>query len=111
MAIALTTIAILKGKTYLDLTVTDFDAALTTLIEEMQDQFISYCDGADIDWEDPPAEIERACAMQCTYEWKRRGDLGLTSRTFPDGTINKVEAGEFIQPVRAILNRYRVVSV
>ena len=40
--------------------------------------------------------------------WRRRNDVGIRSVSLPDGTINKMDVGEWLEGVKTILNRYRV---
>lgn len=55
-----------------------------------------------------PADLEGAVCQQVVYEWRRRNDPGLSSVSLPDGTINKMQVGEWLESVKATLNRYRV---
>ena len=54
-----------------------------------------------------PADLEKAARLQVVYEFRRRKDLGLQSISFPDGSINTQESGEFLKQVKATLDRYR----
>jgi hypothetical protein len=55
-----------------------------------------------------PADLEGAVCQQVVYEWRRRNDPGLSTVSLPDGTINKFQVGEWLESVKATLNRYRV---
>ena len=55
-----------------------------------------------------PDDLEMAVRTQTAYEFKRRRDIGLESVSFPDGSIQKVNLGEFLPEVKAVLNRYRI---
>jgi hypothetical protein len=55
-----------------------------------------------------PADLEGAVCQQVVYEWRRRNDPGLSAVSLPDGTINKMQVGEWLESVKAVLNRYRV---
>jgi hypothetical protein len=55
-----------------------------------------------------PADLEGAVCQQVVYEWRRRNDPGLSAVSLPDGTINKMQVGEWLESVKATLNRYRV---
>jgi hypothetical protein len=55
-----------------------------------------------------PADLEGAICQQVVYEWRRRNDPGLSSVSLPDGTINKMQVGEWLESVKSTLNRYRV---
>jgi hypothetical protein len=41
------------------------------------------------------------------YEYRRRNDPGLQAVAFPDGSIQKMDVGEFLSGVRNTLLRYR----
>ncbi|MBW1953955.1 MAG: hypothetical protein JRI66_12905 [Deltaproteobacteria bacterium] len=55
-----------------------------------------------------PADLEMAVRVQTAYEFKRRRDIGLESVSFPDGSIQKVNLGEFLPEVKSVLSRYRI---
>ncbi len=54
-----------------------------------------------------PSDMEEAICQQVVYEWRRRNDLGLRSVSQPDGTINKMDVGEWLEGVLPTMNRYR----
>lgn len=55
-----------------------------------------------------PADLEMAIRNQVAYDFKRRKDIGLESISFPDGSIQKVNSGEFLPSVKSVLDRYRI---
>jgi hypothetical protein len=55
-----------------------------------------------------PADLEMATRTQVAYDFKRRKDIGLESISFPDGSIQKVNSGEFLPSVKSVLDRYRM---
>jgi hypothetical protein len=55
-----------------------------------------------------PADLEGAICQQVVYEWRRRNDPGLNSVSLPDGTINKMQVGEWLEAVEQTLKRYRI---
>jgi hypothetical protein len=56
----------------------------------------------------PPDDLEMAARTQVAYDFRRRKDIGLESVSFPDGSIQKVNSGEFLPSVKSVLNRYRI---
>jgi hypothetical protein len=56
----------------------------------------------------PPDDLEMAARTQVAYDFNRRKDIGLESVSFPDGSIQKVNSGEFLPSVKAVLDRYRI---
>jgi len=56
----------------------------------------------------PPDDLEMAARTQVAYDFNRRKDVGLESVSFPDGSIQKVNSGEFLPSVKSVLNRYRI---
>jgi hypothetical protein len=55
-----------------------------------------------------PADLEMAARTQVAYDFKRRKDIGLESISFPDGSIQKVNSGEFLPSVKSVIDRYRI---
>lgn len=55
-----------------------------------------------------PDDLEMAARTQVAYDFRRRKDIGLESVSFPDGSIQKVNSGEFLPSVKSVLNRYRI---
>ena len=58
-----------------------------------------------------PKDLKRAIGKQATYVFKRRKDPGLSSVTYPDGSINKMDMKEWLPDVLRILDRYRRLFV
>ena len=55
-----------------------------------------------------PGDLEGAVCQQVVYEWRRRNDVGIRSVSLPDGTINKMDVGEWLESVEKTLKRYRI---
>lgn len=55
-----------------------------------------------------PADLEGAVCQQVVYEWRRRNDAGVRAVSLPDGTINKMDVGEWLESVEKTLKRYRI---
>jgi hypothetical protein len=79
---------------------------------------VTYTGGYDPAPEDPddppagyvpiPADLEGAVCRQAAYEWRRRNDPGIRSVSLPDGSINKMDVGEWLEAVEQTLRRYRI---
>jgi len=54
-----------------------------------------------------PMAFRRKIVKQTNYEFRRRNDAGLSSVTFPNGTINKYQIDEWLPDVKAELDRRR----
>ena len=100
-----TTLALIKSPLYLNITATTYDTDLTQLIRDVTARMIDYLDNDDIDVTDQGAVLSRACAVQVSYEWRRRNDPGLSSVTYPDGSVNKFTMDEWLPEVKAMLDR------
>ncbi len=57
---------------------------------------------------DVPADIQDAASRQCSYNFRRRKDIGISSVSMPDGSISKNPIDKFLLPeVRDLLKNYR----
>jgi hypothetical protein len=54
-----------------------------------------------------PEDLQQAVCTQAAYEYRRRNDPGLQAVAFPDGSIQKMDVGEFLSMVKTTLLRYR----
>jgi len=54
-----------------------------------------------------PEDLQQAGCTQVAYEYRRRNDPGLQAVSFPDGSIQKMDVGEFLSSVKNTLLRYR----
>jgi hypothetical protein len=54
-----------------------------------------------------PEDLQQAVCTQVAYEYRRRNDQGLQAVSFPDGSIQKMDVGEFLSMVKTTLLRYR----
>jgi hypothetical protein len=107
------TVTELKGSQYLGITVNTYDIPLCVLLESITERAINYIDDADLDENTyvPDLSLTRAILMQATYEWRRRNDLGLTSMTMPDGSINKFTVDGWLPEVKKIIDNYRRLNI
>jgi hypothetical protein len=54
-----------------------------------------------------PEDLQQAICTQVAYEYRRRNDPGLQAVAFPDGSVQKMDVGEFLASVKNTLLRYR----
>lgn len=102
-------LTVLKSPMYLKLVEADADrdAALVLLGQMVTAQMVSHLDNSNIDSANPPLALKRACLKQCTFEWRQRASVGLSSVQMSDGSINKYQIDEFLKDVEKILARYK----
>jgi hypothetical protein len=107
------TLARLKTSLYCDCEDTmEHDAVITELITAVEAEVINYLENDDITAASNfDTTLERAVCKQIAYEFNRRKDLGLSSVSYPDGSVSKYEIEEFLPSVRKILERYRTISL
>lgn len=55
-------------------------------------------------------EISGAVDVQVAHEWQRRGALGVSSMTYPDGTTASMTRDRWIASVAQVLDYYRRLS-
>jgi hypothetical protein len=99
------TVALLKSNRFLDISVSTFDTAIEGMIDDVTTRALSWMDRDDL--EELNNEISGAIAKQSSYEFLRRKDPGLMQVTFADGTINKLNADEWLDTVESVLERNR----
>ena len=78
---------------------------------------VTYIGGYDPPPDDPsnppddyvpiPADLEQAICQQVAYDFLRKRDLGIKSVSFPDGSIQKNDVGNFLPKVQEALGHYR----
>lgn len=54
-----------------------------------------------------PDGLKYACVLQTAFMFRRRKDIGLTSTSMPDGSINTMFAADLLPEVKNILKSYR----
>jgi hypothetical protein len=58
-----------------------------------------------------PSDLKLAFIRQVQYDIKRRKDIGLSTVTFKDGSINKQPLVELLPQVSATLDYYRYINI
>lgn len=54
-----------------------------------------------------PDDLKRAALLQATFDFRRRKDIGLSSVTMPDGSVNVESPASLLPEVKSILKSYR----
>jgi hypothetical protein len=57
------------------------------------------------------ADLKGALTNEIIYRWKRRGDPGLSAVTYPDGSVSKMETGQWLTRTQKVLANYRRIVV
>ena len=70
---------------------------------------VAYTGGYDEDV--IPVALRSKLLKQITYEFRRRRDPGLSSVSFPDGSVNKFAIGEWLPDVEKTLERLRRIAL
>lgn len=55
-----------------------------------------------------PDDLKHACIEQTIFLFRRRKDIGLSSVSMPDGSINVLSPNDWLKSVLGILNHYRL---
>ena len=107
------TLARLKSSLYCDCAdTTAHDDVIEELMGALIEQAIDYMNNSDyVDSGDFDEVLERKVCKQIAYEFRQRGSLGLSSVTYPDGSINKYEVEEWLPDVKVALDRRRHISL
>lgn len=97
---------------YLEHLTSSDDSKLETWIDDVVDQAILYMNNSDItSLSDMSIGLQRKLAKQIAYEFRTKDIPGLSSKTYPDGSINKYEIEEWISDVKNVLDGYRRVTL
>jgi len=94
---------------YLDKKDSTEDTKIQSVIDHVEGCAREYVDGTAI-VNFPPSALDKL-KKQVAYEFTRRHDLGLSSRSAPDGSVSKFEIDEWLPDVRAALDRIRKVNL
>jgi len=106
------TLARIKSKLYTNIDSADYDTELQELITSLSASAIEFLDNPDITTAaDFTSTIERKLCVQIAYEFRRRHDAGLSSVSYPDGSVSKYEIGEWLPDVKNALLRKRVITI
>lgn len=85
---------------------TEDDATIEDLIDQVTSQVVTYLDRDTVTGRGSiPNACEWPMMKQIAYEYRRRLDPGLSSVTFPDGSVNKYGDGEFLEGFQDQLDR------
>lgn len=55
-----------------------------------------------------PDDLKHACIEQVIFLFRRRKDIGLSSVSMPDGSINVLSPNDWLKSVLGVLNHYRL---
>lgn len=58
-----------------------------------------------------PADLQEAAIQQASYWWQQRDKVGLASVGYQGGSVSTYAQAELLRDVRAVLERYRRVSL
>ena len=107
------TLARVKSNEFLDMAdKTEFDDALTNIITDVVNAAIEYMDNDDITkTSEMSTGLQRQLCKQAAYEFRRRKDPGLSSITYPDGSINKFSVNEWLPAVKQALDRHASLNI
>ena len=106
------TLARVKSKLYTNIDTADYDTELQELITSVSSAAIEYLDNPDITTAaDFTPGIERKLCVQISYEFRRRHDAGLSSVSYPDGSVQKYDIGEWLPDVKNVLMRKKVITI
>lgn len=109
---ALTTLGRLKSKEFLNLSTDEFDLDLKQIIDSVSNIIETELDlDTAYTIETIPAGLERAVAKQCVYEFRRRNDIGVSSVTFPDGSINKNQIDFLLKDVLMVVKKFKSMEL
>ena len=55
-----------------------------------------------------PDDLKHACIEQVIFLFRRRKDIGLSSVSMPDGSINVLSPNDWLKSALGVLNRYKL---
>ena len=105
-------LAIMKSKAFLSINDTKQDTEIQGYIDSIIIAAIDYLDDEDITTAATlPSALEFPLMKQINFEYRRKTDPGLSSVSFPDGSVSKFEVNEWLPSVKNILDRHRHIEL
>lgn len=99
-------LAIMKSKAFLGIPDNKQDTEIQGYIDSVIYNAIDYLDNEDItNAATLPTVLTFYLMKQINYEYRRKADPGLSSTSFPDGSVSKKEVDEWLPAVKKALDR------
>lgn len=106
------TLAAMKGKGFLSISDTKQDYEIQQYIYAVIESAIDYLDNEDItNAATLPTALNFPLMKQINFEYRRKADPGLSSVSYPDGSVAKFVVDEWLPSVKKVLDRHTTFYV
>ena len=103
---------VIKGKAFLSITDNKQDTEIQGYIDSVIISAIDYLDDEDITKaSEIPSALEFPLMKQINYEYRRKADPGLSSVSYPDGSVSKFSVSTWLSSVKRILDRHKHIEI
>ena len=106
------TLALMKSKGYLNIPDNKQDDDIQIYIDSIIESAIDELDDEDItNASEIPSVLQFYLCRQINHDYRRKRDPGLSSVSYPDGSVSKFSVSTWLSSVKRILDRHKHIEI